>query len=117
MENLMFKLENNEAMKRAIERARALRPRVHVVSGDARTYEVESRNRPAIYEVRFTITPAGRLVSCRDKRTGAPCQGLTDHSFCYHVPTAAAVNIAVQSMRRHAGTPTAPAPARRDRAA
>lgn len=99
----LFRIENNEAMRRAIARARSLRPKARCVDGDRRIYEVESANRPVVYEVRFFVTPERiRLVSCHEKASGRPCKGLKAGSVCYHVPTAAAVNIAVQSMRRAA---------------
>lgn len=103
MRELLFRIEDNDAMQRAIARARALHPKARIVDGERRIYEVESKNRRAfVYEVRFYVTPDGkRLATCHEKASGRPCKGLNDRSVCYHVPTAAAVNIAAQFLRRY----------------
>src|SRR5262245_2486911 len=88
---LMIKLESNK-MQRAIERAKAVRPRVTVINADERTYSV-SGSRGNQYTVRFVVVNGLKLAEC-DCKAGQAGQS------CYHVAGAAQVNVMVQSMRR-----------------
>src|SRR5262245_4813077 len=87
----MIKLESNK-MQRAIERAKAVRPRVTVISADDRTYSV-SGSKGNAYTVKFVVVNGLRLAEC-DCKAGQAGQ------LCYHVAGAAQVNVMVQSMRR-----------------
>jgi hypothetical protein len=84
----MIKLEAAQ-MTKAIERAKAARPRVRVISASERTYAVTG-SRGDNYTVKFAVANGHRLAEC-----DCPARGL-----CYHIAAAASVNIAVQSMRR-----------------
>ena len=84
----MIKLEADK-MTKAIERAKAARPRVRVISAAERTYSVIGSKGDA-YTVRFAVANGHKLAEC-----DCPARGL-----CYHIAAAASVNIAVQSMRR-----------------
>jgi uncharacterized Zn finger protein len=106
----MIKLEAAQ-MTKAIERAKAARPRVRVISAAERTYSVIGSKGDA-YTVRFAVANGHKLAEC-----DCPARGL-----CYHIAAAASVNIAVQSMRRQGdksdkavltpATDAAPAPTR-----
>lgn len=100
MENTFYRIRNDEMMRRAIERARELRPVVRVVDGARRLFSVESRRSARRFLVEFSVTPDGkRLARCVDQ-TGKPCPGLNARARCYHVASAAAANIYVQTVRR-----------------
>jgi hypothetical protein len=104
-EELLYLIEDDEMMRRAIERARELRPKVRVVNAKDRLFMVESRHNSHRYLVKFTVTPSGRrLASCRNQN-GEPCKGLTPRTRCYHVASSAACNIYAQTvLRQIAGT-------------
>lgn len=100
MEDLLYLIENDEKMRRAIERARTLRPRVRVLDARNRLFEVESKTTAHRYIVQFTVTPEGRrLASCRNQN-GEPCKGLNPRARCYHVASSAAANIYAQTVLR-----------------
>ncbi|HEY7184174.1 MAG TPA: hypothetical protein VIC84_22255 [Blastocatellia bacterium] len=84
----MIKLEANK-MTKAIERAKAVRPRVRVINADARIYAVTG-SKGDIYTVRFAVANGHKLAEC-----DCPARGL-----CYHIAAAASVNIGIQSMRQ-----------------
>ena len=86
----MLKLEA-KSMTKAIERAKAAHPRVRVISADERKYAVYG-SRGDAYTVKFVVAGGHKLGECN-----CPARGL-----CYHLAAAAAVDIAVQSMRRAA---------------
>jgi len=84
-------------MTKAIERAKAARPRVRVINADERTYSVTGSKGDA-YTVRFALANGHKLAEC-----DCPARGM-----CYHIAAAASVNIAVHSMRKAAEKPAAP---------
>jgi hypothetical protein len=100
----MIKLETKK-MQKAIEKAKAARPRVSVLSADARAYSVIGSKGDA-YTVKFAVANGHKLAEC-DCVAGARGQ------MCYHVAAAAQVNVMVQSMRQPGAT--APAPPRIER--
>jgi len=90
----MIKLESNK-MQKAIERAKAVRPRVTVISVAERKYAVTG-SKGDVYTVRFAIANGLKLGEC-----DCPARGM-----CYHLAAAAAVNIGIQGMRRAAPAPS-----------
>jgi uncharacterized Zn finger protein len=86
----MIKLET-KTMTKAIERAKAIHPKVRVISASERVYAVTGSKGNA-YTVRFAVVSGLKLGSC-----DCPARGM-----CYHISAAAAVNIGIQSMRRAA---------------
>ncbi len=87
----MIKLET-KSMIRAIERAKAVHPKVRVISASDRVYAVTGSKGNA-YTVKFILANGLKLGSC-----DCPAR-----MMCYHIAAAASVNIAIQSMRRQAG--------------
>src|SRR5262249_16998204 len=87
----MIKLESNK-MQRAIERAKAVRPRVTVINADERTYSVTG-SKGNRYTVRFVVVNGLKLAEC-------DCNAGQAEMMCFHVAAAAQANIMVQSMRR-----------------
>lgn len=81
----MLKL-TTENMARAIEKAKALRPKVRVLSATERRYAVTGSN-GAIYTVNFTVAGGHKLGSCN-------CPART---VCYHLAAAAAVNTGLRA--------------------
>ena len=79
----------NESMKGAIERAKAERLKVRVLSVDERKFAV-TNGKGKTYTVRFVIANGHKLGEC-------DCAART---VCKHLASAAAVNIAVQSQRQ-----------------
>ena len=100
METDFFEIQNDELMKRAIARARELRPRVKCVSAAKRLFYVEPRHNLNRYLVTFTVTPAGKKLAACSNQFGEPCRGLNPRARCYHVAAAAAANIYVQTCLR-----------------
>lgn len=89
----MIKLERGDKMNKAIERAKAVRPFVKWLG--ERTYTVTSRDGQRVYTVRFVVANGHKLAECN-------CQAGEAGMLCYHVAAAAAVNIAVASIKRQA---------------
>ncbi len=82
-----------ENTKNAIAKAKQLRPKVIFISD--RTFEVKSANNENSYTVRFDVQNGEKLGQCECK---ASERGLV----CYHITSAAQVNIIRQSMKRQA---------------
>lgn len=100
METNFFEIRNDEAMRKAIARARERRPVVRCRNAAKRLFEVENRGDLRKYLVEFKVTDSKRkLARCTD-HTGEPCRGLTARAVCYHVAAAAAANIYIQTLRR-----------------
>lgn len=93
----MLKLEADK-MQKAIERAKAVHPKVRVISADNRTYGVTSSDGKREYTVKFVVANGLKLAQC-DCAAGRKAQ------MCFHVASAAPVNIAVQSQRQQNPTP------------
>lgn len=92
----MIKLET-KTMTKAIEKAKAVHPKVRVISAADRVYAVTG-SKGNEYTVRFAVAGGLKLGSC-----DCPARGV-----CFHIAAAASVNIAVQSMRQGIATPAAP---------
>lgn len=94
----MIKLETAK-MTKAIERAKAIRPRVRVISADKRIYSVWRRERhvETAYTVRFAVAGGLKLAEC-------DCKAGVRGQMCYHIAAAAQVNVMTQSMRRQAAS-------------
>ena len=84
-----------ELIARAIERARALHPKVRIQSVPERCYSVFSARSKSVYTVRFSIIAGRKFASCN-------CAAGEAGMPCYHIADAAAANIACQSARRQA---------------
>lgn len=97
----MIKLETAK-MTKAIERAKAVRPRVRVINAAERVYSVTG-SKGDVYTVRFSVAKGMKLAEC-------DCKAGKANQVCYHVAAAAQVNIMAQSMRASSPVP-APAPA------
>src|SRR5262249_6639484 len=97
----MINLEPNK-MQRAIERAKAVRPRVSVISADERTYSVTG-SKGSAYTVKFVVVKGLKLAECN-------CKAGQAGMMCFHVAAAAQVNVMTQSMRLTSSAPAAPAP-------
>lgn len=95
----MIKLERGDKMNKAIERAKAVRPFVKWLG--ERTYTVSSRDGQRVYTVRFVVANGHKLAECN-------CKAGEAGMLCYHIAAAAAVNIAVASIRQQAGQAAAP---------
>lgn len=80
----------SETMQKAIARAKVLRPRVRMTG--ERTYSV-SGSQGGTYTVRFAVANGMKLAECS-------CKAGEAGMVCRHVVAAAALNIAVMSMRR-----------------
>jgi len=87
----MIKLEPNK-MQKAIERAKAVRPRVTVINADDRIYSVTG-SRGGAYTVKFVVANGLKLAEC-------DCAAGRQEMMCFHVASAAQVNVMVQSMRK-----------------
>src|SRR5215510_12363699 len=81
-------------MQKEIERAKAIRPRVRVINADERTYSVTG-SRGGAYTVRFVVANGLKLAEC-------DCAAGRQEMMCFHVASAAQVNVMVQSMRKSA---------------
>jgi hypothetical protein len=100
MENDFFEIRNDDLMKRAIARARALRPRVKCINAAKRLFYVEPRHNTNRYLVTFKVTEGGKKLAACSNQFGEPCKGLNPRTVCYHCAAAAAANIYVQTMLR-----------------
>ena len=89
----MIELKSKEQMKRAIQRARQLKPFVRYVG--FRWYEVQSSNGDSVYTIHFYKNGKQRLGECN-------CKGGQRGLICYHLAASAAVHIGIASMRKAA---------------
>lgn len=87
----MIRLEANK-MAKAIEKARRLRPRVIWLGG--RDFKVIGASGDS-YKVSFAVANGVKLGGCN-------CAAGQSGMVCYHLASAAQVNIIVQSARRQA---------------
>lgn len=72
METDFFEIRNDEMMKRAIARARELRPRVKCINAAKRLFYVEPRHNTNRYLVTFKVTEGGKkLAACSNQFGGA----------------------------------------------
>jgi hypothetical protein len=92
----MIKLEA-KTMTKAIERAKAIHPKVRVISASDRVYAVTG-SKGNTYTVRFVVVNGLKLGSC-------DCPAGQRGQMCYHVASASQVNVMVQSMRQGASAP------------
>jgi uncharacterized Zn finger protein len=92
----MLKLQRDK-MTNAIARAKQVHPRVRVIDAANRVYAVSGSN-GGEYAVKFHVINGEKFSEC-DCAAGRKAQ------MCYHVASAAVVNIAVQSMRQQNPTP------------
>lgn len=98
----MIKLETSK-MTKAIKRAKAIRPRVRVISAAERTYSVTGSNGD-VYTVKFAVANGLKLAEC-------DCKAGQRGQMCFHIAAAAQVNVMAQSMRRQGAAAPLPAPA------
>jgi hypothetical protein len=89
-------------MTKAIERARAIRPRVTVISAAERAYSVTG-SKGDVYTVKFAVADGQKLAECT-------CKAGQRGQICYHLAAAAQVNVMIQSMRKQGASAPAPAP-------
>jgi hypothetical protein len=82
----MIQLTTTEAMKKQIEKARAVKPFVKVTGW--RRYEVRNRQTGATYSVNFCVIDGARFAHCTCKA------GQLDRC-CYHVASAAGVHVVI----------------------
>lgn len=99
MENLTFEITNNAAMQRAVARAKnnSTKTRARVLSVAERLFAIQSANNEKVYTVQFFVNNGKKLATCRNAETGELCKGLNNKTVCYHVATAAGLNIAIRS--------------------
>lgn len=99
MENLTFEISNNAAMQRAVARAKSnsTKTRARVLSATERLFAIQSANNEKVYTVQFFVNNGKKLATCRNSQTGELCKGLTNKTVCYHVATAAGINVALRS--------------------
>jgi len=95
----MLKLESSK-MQKAIARAKQMKPRVRMTG--ERVYSV-SGSRGNAYTVTFSVANGMKLGACT-------CPAGEAGQMCYHIAAAAAVNIAIQTMRKAAAQQAASAP-------
>lgn len=86
----MLKLEKDK-MRNAIERAKAVHPRVRAISVDNREYTVSGSNGNT-YTVKFVVIGRNKLAECDCAARG----------LCFHIAAASAVNMGLQGMREPA---------------
>jgi hypothetical protein len=98
----MIKLQADK-MTKAIQRAKAIRPRVTVISASERIYSVTG-SKANVYTVRFSVAGGMKLAEC-------DCKAGQKNQICYHVAAAAQVNVMTHSMLRASSPVPAPAPA------
>jgi hypothetical protein len=95
----MIKLEPSK-MKKAIERAKAIHPRVTRLA--ERSYRVTSSNGQDSYTVHFKVVGGHKLAEC-------DCKAGRAGMICFHVAAAGAINIALHSRYSRPSKPaTAP---------
>jgi hypothetical protein len=80
--------------RKAVERAREMRPRVRPVSVSDRVYDV-SGSKGATYTVRLAAGQGRLLGSCE-------CLGAQGGKVCYHLAAAAGVVIGIKAAARKA---------------
>ena len=85
---------SESTLKRAIERSRLLHPTVRFVAD--RHFVVVSSTSGNEYEVKFYVIDGERFGSCT-------CMAGQCDTACYHIASAASVNIGIQAMRLQAG--------------
>jgi hypothetical protein len=93
----MIKLERAKMMK-AIERAKAIHPRVKWMGG--RTFHVSSSDRTHVYKVQFAVINGQKMGECS-------CKAGERGMMCFHIAAAASVNIGIQRMRQIQAEPMA----------
>jgi hypothetical protein len=96
----MIELKRNDAMTRAIARAKQIRSKVKPVDVAARVYTVTG-SKGDTYTVRFAVSGKAKFASCNCK---AGQQGM----LCRHVAAAFQANVICQSMRRAAESSAIP---------
>ena len=84
---MMIELRSKEQMARAIERAKKIKPFVHVRG--FRWYEVRSSSGEEVYTIHFweSINGSGRMLA------ECTCKGGENGFVCYHVAAAVAVHL------------------------
>lgn len=97
---LMIELENNDAMQRAINRAKQCHPKVTVLDVATRAYRVTNSKRDGFYTVRFAVSAGKKLAAC-------DCKAGQSGMICFHAAAAAAVNIGLHGTRAVEAKPTA----------
>lgn len=97
-QSLPFLITNNEAMQRAIVRAKSNAPKTSakIINADERIFEIKSANDTKTYRVEFFVVNKKRLAKCTHLETGESCKGLTCKTVCYHVAIAAGINIGIR---------------------
>ena len=90
----MHKL-TNESMANAIQRAKAVHPKVKIIDAAGGVYAVSSSNGRAFYTVKFVSVNGLNLAGC-DCRARATC---------FHIAAAAPLNVWVQQMHEVNPTP------------
>jgi uncharacterized Zn finger protein len=90
----MIKLERNDAMAKAIIRAKLAHPKVSIINAAQRLYRVAGRQGNS-YTVRFAVANGLKLAAC-------DCPAGQAGQLCYHVAAAAAVNIGLAAPRQRA---------------
>jgi hypothetical protein len=81
---------STQKMQNAISRSKQIKPTVRMIG--ERVYSVTSSNRSQTYTVTFKVINGMRLGECN---CAAGIQGF----ICFHLASAAALNIGIQSMR------------------
>jgi hypothetical protein len=89
----MIELKSAEQMKRAITKAKKIRPFVRVIG--FRWYEVASADGRQTYTIHFRKQDGRRLGECN-------CKGGQKGLVCYHLAASAAVHIGIAAMRQKA---------------
>jgi hypothetical protein len=83
----------NSNVKRAVERARQMRPHVSPVSVADRVYRCSGSRQGAFYTVRLAAGNGRLLGSCE-------CEGGRSGRVCYHLAAVAGVAIGIKAMRK-----------------
>jgi hypothetical protein len=82
----MLKL-STDTMQNAIRRSKEIKPMVRVIAD--RTYSVTSSRNDRTYTVKFTVINGQKFGTC----------DCVAHGMCFHIASAAALNIALHSKR------------------